>query len=259
MIIHTSDHLSEATSRKVIFVTTNLRSWHSFSPAVGQTQSTACSFADGSRWRAAHGRALFAWVKPQGSAWDNERAKAQRKFEDMWNIPAISGNKEVTSFSVQHWSSQHGNAEFCSPNLKRNDKFGKGIERGKGDYSWAGKSPVVKCLFQHRSPQHSRWSLVSLSKPADRWKDTGTGIGNRAGSSFRNSPQFCVLLFKITFKTRNIWNHDKKGCEKQDFFCFCNVYRDPSIYVIWATPNCFLFYLQNTYNSHKIPSICTYL
>lgn len=94
--------------------------------------------------------------------------------------------------------------------------FGKGIERSKGDYLWAGKSPLVKCLFQHRSLQHSRWSFVSLSKPTDRWNDMGTGISNRAGSTFRSiySPQCCVLLFKTTFKTSNIWNHYKKGSEK---------------------------------------------
>lgn len=54
--------------------------------------------------------------------------------------------------------------------------FGKGIERSKGDYLWAGKSPMVKRLFQHRSLQHSR-SVVSLSKSADRWNDTGSGTG----------------------------------------------------------------------------------
>lgn len=181
-------------------------------------------------------------------------AKSTKEVWGYKNITAISGNKgwhrSVCSSGKVSMGMQSSGVRIWRWMIN----FGKGIERSKEDYLWARKSPVVKCIFQHRSLQHSRWSFVSLSKPTDRWKDREQGSRTGLGAV---SEVFILLIFvccnsKQLLRPAISKNCHKNGSEKQDFFCFCNGYRNPSIYVICATPNCLLFYSQNAYNSQKI-------
>lgn len=124
---------------------------------------------------------LLAWFKPQCSVWDNTRAKALTRFVDI-KVGIRRWHHSVCSIDEVSVGIQSSGVQI----LKWIINFGKDTERSKRDYLQAGKSPMVKCLFQHRILQNRGWSFVSISKPADRWNDMVTEIWNRTRRSFRS-------------------------------------------------------------------------